>query len=71
MIDVSSTLTMIVLWCSAVIGLSAVVGMLYSITAKPKLDRIEKHLERINGSIGRMNEWQRQHEIDHARAERV
>ena len=71
MIDVTATLTMVVLWCSAVLGLAAVFGLLYAVTAKPKLDRIEAHLERINGSIGRMSEWERQHEIDHARAERT
>jgi hypothetical protein len=34
------------------------------------LARIEAHLAAINGSVGRMNEWQHQHELDHARGGR-
>jgi hypothetical protein len=35
------------------------------------LARIEAHLAAINGSVGKMSEWQRQHELDHARQERA
>jgi hypothetical protein len=63
--------------CSAIIGVSAVIGIATKVFVTPRirevdsaLARIEAHLAAINGSVGRMNEWQRQHELDHARGER-
>ena len=60
--------------CSAIIGVSAVIGVATKVFVTPRiremdsaLARIEAHLERINGSVGKMNEWQHQHELDHAR----
>jgi len=60
--------------CSAIIGVSAVIGIATKVFVSPRiremdsaLARIEAHLERINGSVGKMNEWQHQHELDHAR----
>ena len=70
MIDITATLTLVVMVCSAVLGVSAVLGLLYTITAKPKLDRIENHLIMLNGSVGRAADWQHQHELDHAWSER-
>jgi hypothetical protein len=63
--------------CSAVIGVSAVIGIATKVFVTPRirevdaaLARIEAHLSAINGSVGRMNEWQRQHELEHARSDR-
>ena len=63
--------------CSAVVGVSAVLGIATKVFVTPRirevdaaLARIEAHLAAINGSVGRMNEWQRQHELDHARSDR-
>ena len=63
--------------CSAVVGVSAVIGIATKVFVSPRirevdsaLARIEAHLAAINGSVGRMNEWQRQHELDHARSDR-
>ena len=63
--------------CSAVVGVSAVLGIATKVFVTPRirevdlaLARIEAHLAAINGSVGRMNEWQHQHEIDHARGDR-
>ena len=63
--------------CSAIIGVSAVMGIATKVFVSPRirevdaaLARIEAHLSAINGSVGRMNEWQRQHELDHARIDR-
>ena len=63
--------------CSAIIGVSAVLGIATKVFVTPRirevdaaLARIEAHLAAINGSVGRMNDWQHQHEIDHARNER-
>jgi len=63
--------------CSAVVGVSAVLGIATKVFVAPRirevdsaLARIEAHLAAINGSVGRMNEWQHQHEIDHARGDR-
>lgn len=63
--------------CSAILGVSAVLGIATKVFVTPRirevdlaLARIEAHLAAINGSVGRMNEWQRQHELEHARGER-
>ena len=63
--------------CSAIIGVSAVMGIATKVFVSPRirevdaaLARIEAHLSAINGSVGRMNEWQRQHELDHPRIDR-
>ena len=63
--------------CSAVVGVSAVLGIATKVFVTPRirevdaaLARIEAHLAAINGSVGRMNDWQRQHELDHARSDR-
>ena len=63
--------------CSAILGVSAVLGIATKVFVTPRirevdlaLARIEAHLAAINGSVGRMNEWQHQHEIDHARGDR-
>jgi len=63
--------------CSAIIGVSAVIGIATKVFVTPRirevdaaLARIEAHLSAINGSVGRMNEWQRQHELEHARSDR-
>ena len=64
--------------CSAIIGVSAVIGIATKVFVSPRirevdsaLARIEAHLAAINGSVGKMNEWQHQHELDHARQERA
>lgn len=63
--------------CSAVLGVAGVLGIAAKVLVAPRirevdyaLARIEAHLAAINGSVGRMNEWQRQHELDHARGDR-
>ena len=63
--------------CSAILGVSAVLGIATKVFVTPRirevdaaLARIEAHLAAINGSVGKMNEWQRQHELDHARSDR-
>ena len=63
--------------CSAILGVSAVLGIATKVFVTPRirevdaaLARIEAHLAAINGSVGRTNEWQHQHEIDHARGDR-
>ena len=63
--------------CSAVVGVSAVIGIATKVFVTPRirevdsaLARIEAHLAAINGSVGRMNDWQHQHEIEHARGDR-
>ena len=63
--------------CSAVVGVSAVLGIATKVFVSPRirevdaaLARIEAHLAAINGSVGKMNDWQRQHELDHARSDR-
>ena len=64
--------------CSAVVGVSAVLGIATKVFVTPRirevdaaLARIEAHLAAINGSVGKMSEWQRQHELDHARGGRT
>ena len=73
----TDTIILITQVCSAVVGVSAVIGIATKVFVTPRirevdsaLARIEAHLAAINGSVGRMNEWQHQHEIDHARGER-
>ena len=63
--------------CSAVVGVSAVLGIATKVFVSPRirevdsaLARIEAHLAAINGSVGKMSDWQRQHELDHARSDR-
>lgn len=63
--------------CSAILAVAAVLALAARVFLRPRilevdsaLARIERHLERINGSVGRMDGWQHQHELDHARGER-
>ena len=63
--------------CSAIIGVSAVIGIATKVFVSPRirevdaaLARIEAHLAAINGSVGRMSDWQHQHELDHAKGDR-
>ncbi len=63
--------------CSAVIGISAVLALAARLFLRPRMSqvddslaRIEAHLERLNGSVSKMDEWQRQHDLQHARRER-
>jgi len=63
--------------CSAILGVAAVLALAARVFLRPRilqvdesLARIERHLEKINGSIGKMSEWEHQHELDHARGER-
>lgn len=63
--------------CSAILGVAAVLALTVRVFLSPRikevdssLKRIEAHLKQINGTVGRMNEWEHQHELDHARAER-
>ena len=63
--------------CGAILGVAAVLALAARVFLRPRivqvdesLARIERHLERINGSIGKMSEWEHQHELDHARGER-
>jgi len=73
----TDAIIMITQVCSAVVGVSAVIGIATKVFVAPRirevdsaLARIEAHLAAINGSVGRMNDWQRQHELDHARSDR-
>ncbi len=73
----TDTIILITQVCSAVLGVSAVIGIATKVFVTPRirevdlaLARIEAHLAAINGSVGKMNEWQRQHELDHARSDR-
>jgi len=63
--------------CSAVLGVAAVLALIAKVVLTPRirevdlaLARIEAHLAAINGSVGRISAWQRQHELEHARGER-
>jgi len=74
----SEAALMITQVCSAVLAVAGVLALAARVFLTPRirevdaaLARIEAHLERINGSIGKMSEWQRQHELDHARQERA
>ena len=73
----SEAIMMVTQVCGAILGVSAVIGIATKVFVTPRirevdlaLARIEAHLAAINGSVGRMNEWQRQHELDHARSAR-
>ena len=73
----SEAIMMVTQVCGAILGVSAVLGIATKVFVTPRirevdlaLARIEAHLAAINGSVGRMNEWQRQHELDHARSDR-
>jgi hypothetical protein len=73
----SEAIMMVTQVCGAILGVSAVLGIATKVFVTPRirevdlaLARIEAHLAAINGSVGRMNDWQHQHEIDHARGER-
>ena len=64
--------------CGAVLAVAGVLALAGRVFLSPQirevdlaLARIEAHLAAINGSVGRMSEWQRQHELDHARGERT
>lgn len=70
-------LIMITQVCGAILGVAAVLALAARVFLRPRilqvdesLARIERHLEKINGSVGRMDDWQHQHELDHARGER-
>ena len=74
----SEAAIMITQVCGAVLAVAGVLALAGRVFLSPRirevdaaLARIETHLERINGSIGKMSEWQRQHELDHARQERA
>ncbi len=61
---------------TAILALSGVVSLGYRVFVRPrmvvmdeKLERIEQHLAKINGSIARSEEWRHQHEVEHARRE--
>ena len=63
--------------CGAILGVAAVLALAARVFLRPRiiqvdesLARIERHLERINGSIGKMSEWEHQHELEHARGNR-
>ena len=63
--------------CGAVLAVAGVLALAARVFLSPRirevdlaLARIEAHLAAINGSVGRTNEWQHQHEIDHARGDR-
>ena len=73
----SEAIMMVTQVCGAILGVSAVLGIATKVFVSPRirevdlaLARIEAHLAAINGSVGKMSEWQRQHELDHARSDR-
>ncbi len=73
----AETLTIITQVSTAILAVSGVIALGYSVFLRPRmivvdesLQRIEAHLAAINGSIGRTNEWQHEHELSHARSER-
>ena len=74
----SDAIIMITQVCGAILGVAAVLALAARVFLRPRilqvdesLARIERHLEKINGSVGRMDDWQHQHEIQHARGERA
>lgn len=74
----SEALILITQICGAILGMAAVLALAARVFLRPRilqvdesLSRIEAHLAAINGSVGRMSDWQHQHEIDHARGERA
>lgn len=63
--------------CGAILGVAAVLALAARVFLRPRivqvdesLARIERHLEKINGSVGRIDDWQHKHELDHARGNR-
>ena len=73
-----TTMMLITQICGAILGVAAVLALAARVFLRPRivqvdesLARIERHLERINGSIGKMSEWEHQHELEHARGERA
>ena len=73
----ADAITMVTQICSAILGVSAVIGIATKVFVSPRirevdaaLARIEAHLAAINGSVGRMSDWQHQHELDHAKGDR-
>ena len=73
-----TTMMLITQICGAILGVAAVLALAARVFLRPRilqvdesLARIERHLEKINGSVGRMDDWQHQHEIQHARGERA
>ncbi|MSP21523.1 MAG: hypothetical protein EXR66_00610 [Dehalococcoidia bacterium] len=59
---------------SAVLGVAAVLALAARVFLQPRivevdasLARIEAHLERINGSIGALTDWEHHHKLEHAR----
>ena len=74
----SEAAIMITQVCSAVLAVAGVLALAGRVFLSPRirevdlaLARIEAHLAAINGSVVRISEWQRQHELDHARGERT
>ena len=74
----SEAAIMITQVCSAVLAVAGVLALAGRVFLTPRirevdlaLARIEAHLAAINGSVVRISEWQRQHELDHARGERT
>ena len=64
--------------CGAVLAVAAVLALAARVFLSPRirevdlaLARIEAHLAAINGSVVRVSEWERQHELDHARGGRT
>ena len=64
--------------CGAVLAVAAVLALAARVFLSPRirevdlaLARIEAHLAAINGSVVRVSEWQRQHELEHARGGRT
>ena len=64
--------------CGAVLAVAGVLALAGRVVLSPRirevdlaLARIEAHLAASNGSVVRISEWQRQHELDHARGERT
>ena len=64
--------------CGAVLAVAGVLALAGRVFLSPRirevdlaLARIEAHLAAINGSVVRISEWQRQHELDHARGGRT
>ncbi len=74
----SDAALMITQVCGAVLAVAGVLALAARVFLSPRirevdlaLARIESHLERLNGSVARVSEWQRQHELEHARGGRT
>ena len=74
----SEAALMITQVCGAVLAVAGVLALAARVFLSPRirevdlaLARIEAHLERLNGSVARVSEWQRQHELEHARGGRT